>query len=33
MKQGEVVEQGETQQLFSNPQHPYTQELISFSRL
>ncbi|WGK83879.1 ABC transporter ATP-binding protein [Vibrio aestuarianus] len=33
MKQGEVVEQGETQQLFSNPQHPYTQELISSSRL
>ncbi|MBF4312072.1 ATP-binding cassette domain-containing protein, partial [Vibrio anguillarum] len=31
MKQGEVVEQGETQQLFLNPQHPYTQELISFS--
>ncbi|ASU23961.1 microcin ABC transporter ATP-binding protein [Vibrio qinghaiensis] len=31
MKQGEVIEQGETQQLFLNPQHPYTQELISFS--
>ncbi|MDO6585392.1 ABC transporter ATP-binding protein [Salipiger sp. 1_MG-2023] len=29
MKQGEIVEQGPTGELFANPQHPYTQMLIS----
>ena len=29
MKQGKVVEQGETEQLFSQPQHEYTRELLS----
>lgn len=28
MKAGEIVEQGETQEVFSNPQHSYTQTLI-----
>ncbi len=28
MQQGQIVEQGETQQLFSQPQHPYTQRLL-----
>jgi len=27
MRQGEVVEQGEAEQIFDRPQHPYTQEL------
>ena len=29
MKAGEIVEQGETQSLFENPQHPYTKALIA----
>jgi len=29
MQRGEVVEQGPTEQLFSDPQHPYTQKLVS----
>lgn len=29
MQEGKVVEQGETEQLFSQPQQPYTQELLS----
>jgi microcin C transport system ATP-binding protein len=28
MKSGQVVEQGSTEQLFRNPQHPYTQQLL-----
>jgi len=31
MKQGEIVEQGETQTLFNHPEHPYTQELVRLS--
>lgn len=33
MKQGEIVEQGETLNLFSHPQHAYTQQLVSLSAL
>jgi len=33
MKQGEVVEQGETQQLFRSPQQEYTKHLVSLSAL
>ena len=29
MQQGKVVEEGETEQLFNQPQQPYTQELLS----
>jgi peptide/nickel transport system ATP-binding protein len=29
MRQGEVVEQGEVEALYRNPQHPYTQALLS----
>lgn len=29
MKTGEVVERGETRQVFNNPQHPYTVELLT----
>jgi microcin C transport system ATP-binding protein len=28
MKQGDIVEQGDNQQIFSNPQHEYTKELL-----
>ena len=31
MYQGKIVEQGETEQLFNNPQHPYTQRLLHAS--
>ncbi len=31
MRRGQIVEQGETQQLFASPQHTYTQELVSLS--
>lgn len=29
MKLGEIVEFGDTRQIFSNPQHPYTQQLLN----
>ncbi|MEM1360200.1 MAG: ABC transporter ATP-binding protein [Pseudomonadota bacterium] len=29
MKDGEIVETGRTQELFANPQHPYTQKLLA----
>ncbi len=28
MKQGKIVEEGESEEVFNNPQHPYTKELI-----
>jgi len=28
MKQGKIVDQGPSEALFSNPQHPYTKSLI-----
>ncbi|WP_260260327.1 ABC transporter ATP-binding protein [Vibrio intestinalis] len=31
MKQGEIIEQGETQRLFEQPQQSYTQELVALS--
>ena len=33
MKAGEVIEKGETEQLFSNPRHEYTQQLVSLSNV
>ncbi len=33
MKDGAVVERGESEALFSDPQHPYTQELLSAAML
>ncbi len=32
MHHGDIVEQGETLQLFDNPQHPYTQTLLNAAR-
>lgn len=29
MKSGEIVEEGETEDVFANPQHPYTKQLIA----
>jgi peptide/nickel transport system ATP-binding protein len=29
MQEGKVVEQGETEEVFANPQHPYTQSLLA----
>ena len=29
MQLGQIVEQGQTEQVFSNPQHIYTQSLIA----
>jgi len=31
MSQGQFIEQGETEQLFNHPQHPYTQKLLQAS--
>ncbi|MCW8335363.1 ABC transporter ATP-binding protein [Vibrio paucivorans] len=31
MRQGEIIEQGETQSLFTQPNHEYTRELVSLS--
>ncbi|WP_373417775.1 microcin C ABC transporter ATP-binding protein YejF [Vibrio sp. D420a] len=33
MKAGEVIEKGKTEQLFSNPRHEYTQQLVSLSNV
>ncbi len=33
MNQGKIVEMGDTQQIFSNPQQPYTQELLAAAPL
>lgn len=32
MKDGRIVEMGETKELFADPQHPYTQKLLGFAR-
>jgi microcin C transport system ATP-binding protein len=32
MQAGEVVEEGPTEQLFTTPQHPYTQQLVTLSQ-
>lgn len=32
MHQGEIVEEGSTEKIFSSPQHPYTQKLFSWRR-
>ena len=29
LKDGEIVEEGEVLNIFDNPQHPYTQDLLS----
>jgi peptide/nickel transport system ATP-binding protein len=29
MQAGKIVEQGETEDVFENPQHPYTQSLLA----
>ena len=29
MKSGEIVESGPTEQIFRDPQHPYTQSLLA----
>jgi len=29
MTAGKIVEMGDTEQIFSHPQHPYTQKLIA----
>jgi peptide/nickel transport system ATP-binding protein len=29
MKAGKIVEEGETESVFRNPQHPYTQQLVA----
>jgi microcin C transport system ATP-binding protein len=33
MKNGDVVEEGEAEQLFSAPQQPYTRELLAAAHL
>jgi peptide/nickel transport system ATP-binding protein len=33
MNKGKIVEMGDTQQIFGNPQHAYTQELLAAAPL
>jgi microcin C transport system ATP-binding protein len=33
MKAGEVIEKGDTETLFGNPQHEYTKQLVSLSNI
>ncbi len=33
LREGKVIEQGDTQQLFENPQHEYTQTLVALSKI
>ena len=33
MNRGQIVELGKTEQIFTNPQHPYTQKLIKAAPL
>ena len=33
MKDGKIIEQGEREEIFNAPQHPYTKQLIKASNL